>query len=131
MICQNGDWLKASGGSPWSSSKHEPERYGKSQTVQVMVDDNGQTEEQVGMTTVNTKHGTNSNEHDRREEGKSEILGTYMGHETWDKGNLEMIMINSDNGDKCFKWHVPTDMDMEALDMEWEDDAYPSLISKA
>lgn len=131
MICQYGGWLKASGGRSWSPSKREPERHGKSQSVQVTVDDNGQTEEQGGMTTMNTERGANSNKHDRREEGKSKILRTYMGYETRDKGNPEMIGINSDSGDQCSKRHGLIDMDVKALDMVWEDDTYPSLISKA
>uniref|UniRef100_A0A7N2LS13 DUF4283 domain-containing protein n=1 Tax=Quercus lobata TaxID=97700 RepID=A0A7N2LS13_QUELO len=131
VICQYGDWLKASGGRLWSPSKRESKRHGKAQIVQVMVDDNSQTEEQGGMTTGNTEHGANSNEHDRREEGKSKILRIYMGHEKRDKGNPEMIGMKSDSGDKRYESHGPTDMDMEVLDMAWEDDTYPSLNSKA
>lgn len=123
--------MTASGGRPWSPSKRELERHGKAQTVQVMVDNNGQTEEQGGMMTGNKEHGANSNEHDRREEGKPEILGIYMGHEMWDKGDPEMIAMKLDSGDKCFERHGSTDMDMEALDMTWEDDTYPSSNSKA
>ena len=131
VICQYGDWLKASRGRPWSPSKHEPKRHGKAQTVQVMLDDNGQIEKKGVMTTGNTKHGANSNEHDKREEGKSKILGIYMGHEKRDKGNPEMIGMKSDSGDKRSESHRHTNMDMEALDMVWEDDTYPSLNSKA
>ena len=82
---------------------HRPNVNRKAQIVQVMVDDNSQTEEQGGMTTGNTEHGANSNEHDRREEGKSKILRIYMGHEKRDKGNPEMIGMKSDSGDKTFR----------------------------
>ena len=94
------------------------------------VDDNDQIEEQGGTTAVNMEHSANSNEQDRREEGMSEILGTSMGHETRDKGNLEMFGMNSDSGDKISKKHGPIDIDMEVLDTGWEDDNYPSLILK-
>nr|POE72616.1 hypothetical protein CFP56_10730 [Quercus suber] len=62
--------------------------------------------------------------------GMSWKVSECAGHETWDKGNPEMFGMNSDSGDKISKKHGPTDMDMEVLDIGWEDDSYPSLILK-